>query len=98
MKPAIAYLVAIAALIAPPAATATVCYPREQMLSYILRDYDATKEAGGIVRPSSVMEVWVSKRNGDWLIVTTDVDGSSCIIAHGEGFLFRTETPDKTKS
>ena len=69
-----------------PATAITVCYPRDAMLSYIARDYDATKQATGILRPSSVMEVWVSERDGDWLIVTTDLNGSSCIVAYGEGF------------
>lgn len=64
----------------------TICYPRDQMLSYISRDYDATTQGTGIMRPSSVMELWVSERDGDWLIVTTDIDGSSCIVAYGEDF------------
>jgi|AACY02.16.fsa_nt_gi hypothetical protein len=71
---------------APAAAATTVCYPRDEMLSLISRDYAATKQAAGIVRPYSVMEVWVSERDGDWLIVTTDLDGSSCIVAYGEDF------------
>lgn len=66
----------------------TVCYPRDQMLSYISRDFAATKQAVGIVRPFSTMEVWVAERDGDWLIVTTDINGSSCIVAYGEDFSF----------
>ncbi|MEM1065180.1 MAG: hypothetical protein AAF771_11850 [Pseudomonadota bacterium] len=56
------------------------------MLSFIARDYAAAKEAVGIIRPYSVMEVWVSRRSDDWLIVSTDINGSSCIIAYGEDF------------
>ena len=80
--------IVVSALIAYvlPAAAVTVCYPRDQMLSYISRDFDATKQAVGILRPSSVMEVWVSDKDGDWLIVTTDLEGSSCIVAYGEDF------------
>jgi len=80
-------LVALIVLTARAAAI-TVCYPREEMLSYISRDVVATKHAAGIVRPYSVMEVWVSDEDGDWLIVTTDIDGSSCIVAYGEDFTF----------
>lgn len=68
------------------AAAITVCYPRDEMLSYISRDYQATTQGTGIMRPSSVMELWVSERDGDWLIVTTDINGSSCIVAYGEDF------------
>lgn len=78
---------------ATAAIATTVCYPREQMLSYIERDYQASQAANGIVRPFSVMEVWVSDKDGDWLIVTTDMDGNSCIVAYGEDFKSRLATP-----
>lgn len=78
---------------ATQAAATTVCYPREQMLSYIERDYQASQAANGIVRPFSVMELWVSDKNGDWLIVTTDMDGNSCIVAYGEDFESRLAAP-----
>lgn len=78
---------------ATQAAATTVCYPRDQMLSYIERDYQASQAANGIVRPYSVMEVWVSDDNGDWLIVTTDMDGNSCIVAYGEDFSGRLAEP-----
>lgn len=72
---------------ATAAATATtVCYPRAEMVSYISRDFEATKMANGIVRPFSVMELWVSEDDGDWVVVTTDLDENSCIVAYGERF------------
>ncbi len=71
---------------APDADAVTVCYPRDQMLSHIRRDYQATEAANGIMRPFSIMELWVSERDGDWVIVTTDLDGNSCILAYGEEF------------
>ena len=87
----------LSAVLAGPAAAQTICYPREEMLSMIRRDYDAAKEAVGIVRPYSVMEVWVSRRNSDWLIVTTDVDGSSCIVAYGEDFSLAEDPADDNR-
>lgn len=75
-----------AAMMATSVSATTVCYPREQMLSYISRDFDADREANGIVRPFSIMEIWVSKESGDWLIVTTDLDGMSCVVAYGEDY------------
>jgi len=69
-----------------PAAAITVCYPRQEMVNYISRDFRATKMADGIVRPFSIMELWVSEENGDWLVVTTDINDNSCIIAYGERF------------
>lgn len=68
-------------------AATTVWYPREQMLSYIEWDYQASQAANGVVRPYSVMGVWVSDDDGDWLVVTTDKDGNSCIVTYGEDFI-----------
>ena len=85
--------VALCLACAPQVSATTVCYPREQMLSYIERDYQASQAANGIVRPFSVMEVWVSEDDGDWLIVTTDMDGNSCIVAYGEDFSSRPTSP-----
>lgn len=76
-----------------PVSGATVCYPRAEMLSYISRDFGAAREANGIVRPSSIMEVWVSRDDGDWLIVTTDLEGNSCVVAYGESYKGRLATP-----
>ena len=72
--------------LAGAAMAVTVCYPRDQMMNYIARDFAATKLADGVLRPHSVMEVWVSEHSGDWLVVTTDLNGSSCIVAYGERF------------
>ena len=77
---------AVLMLCAVPAGATTVCYPREQMVTYISRDFSATQIANGIVRPFSVMELWVSQEDGDWIVVTTDLDNNSCIIAYGENF------------
>lgn len=84
----------IALIAAGPAMAVTVCYPRDQMMRYIARDFDATKHADGVLRPHSVMEVWVAQDSGDWLVVTTDLNGSSCIVAYGERFSFA--APDRS--
>ena len=31
-------------------------------------------------------ECWVAAEGGEWLIVTTDLDGNSCVVAYGEYF------------
>ncbi|MEM8801596.1 MAG: hypothetical protein AAGF55_03580 [Pseudomonadota bacterium] len=69
---------------AVPASATTVCYPRDEMVSYITRDFEARELADGIVHPFSIMEIWVSDEDGDWIVVTTDMDGNSCIVAYGE--------------
>lgn len=73
----------------------TVCKPREQMLVTLTERYKAKKVSSGIMRPFTVMEVWVSRRGADWLIVTTELNGSSCVIAHGEDYTRRDGDRDK---
>ena len=84
-------LICLSAGLASAAEATTICYPRDEMVSYIERDLQAAKQANGIVRPFSVMELWVSDADGDWVIVTTDLNGNSCIVAYGEDF--STELP-----
>lgn len=64
----------------------TVCFPREEMLKYMSGDFQASKQANGIVRPASLMELFVSDDDGAWFVVTTDLSGNSCIVAQGEAF------------
>ncbi len=79
-------ITAILTLSALPVMATTVCYPRDEMVSVISRDFQAEKKANGVVRPFSIMELWVSEDDGDWLMVTTDLKGNSCIVAYGERF------------
>ncbi|WP_300073296.1 hypothetical protein [uncultured Ruegeria sp.] len=38
----------------------------------------------GLRDPETMLEVWVTRRNGDWLIVQSYANGTSCIIAMGD--------------
>jgi hypothetical protein len=94
----VALAILLYAAFAQATSAATICYPREQMLSYIARDLQASPLAHGIVRPFSTMEVWVSDRDGDWIIVTTDFEGNSCIVAYGEDFGLSAQAEEAQKS
>ena len=74
------------------AGATTICHPHKTMQRILTEDYQATKEASGVIRPSSIMEVWVSDRTGDWFVTQTSLTGSSCIIAHGDDY--NEPTPD----
>ncbi|MEM8631216.1 MAG: hypothetical protein AAGF74_08260 [Pseudomonadota bacterium] len=70
---------------------ATLCFPRPEMLVQLRSVFGETRKGRGIQRPVSIMEVWSSERTGHWMIVSTGVDGLSCIIAHGEDWSFERE-------
>ena len=87
----LAALVATSAPLSAREFAKILCYPRAEMLE-ILRTTLGERPAGsGIQRPAQVVEVWTSDRTGEWMFVTTDMDGLSCIVAHGEGWQGRAE-------
>jgi len=44
----------------------------------------AERQGMGLRDPETMLEVWVTARNGDWLIVQNYANGTSCIVAMGE--------------
>ena len=44
----------------------------------------AERQGMGLRDPETTIEVWVVARNGDWLLVQTYTNGTSCIVAMGE--------------
>ncbi len=44
----------------------------------------AQRQAGGLRDPETMLEIWVTRRDGDWMIVQNYANGTSCIVAMGE--------------
>ena len=44
----------------------------------------AERQGMGLRDPDTMLEVWVTSRNGEWLIVQSYANGTSCIVAMGE--------------
>jgi hypothetical protein len=44
----------------------------------------AERQGMGLRDPDTMLEVWVRRRNGEWLIVQNYANGTSCIVAMGE--------------
>jgi len=44
----------------------------------------AERQGMGLRDPETMLEIWVTQRNGDWLIVQNYANGTSCIVAMGE--------------
>lgn len=63
----------------------TVCAPREDLVAQLDTQFAESQKAIGLLGEQAVMEVFASDQ-GSWTILSTDTDGTSCIIAAGEGW------------
>ncbi|MGC1505360.1 MAG: hypothetical protein WA782_14615 [Sulfitobacter sp.] len=50
------------------------------MLSKVL---GAERQGMGLRDPETLLEIWVTRRTGDWMIVQNYTNGTSCIVAMG---------------
>ena len=44
----------------------------------------ATRISQGMRGPDALLEVWMTPRSGDWMLVQTYANGTSCIVAMGQ--------------
>ncbi|WP_173933650.1 hypothetical protein [Chelativorans sp. Marseille-P2723] len=62
-----------------------VCAPRDDLVAQLGSQYNEDQKAVGLLGEQAVMEVFASEQ-GSWTILTTDIHGTSCIVAAGEGW------------
>lgn len=60
------------------------CDDRARMTSMLTEVLGAERQGMGLRDPETMLEVWVTRRNGEWLIVQNYANGTSCIVAMGE--------------
>ncbi|MGR3503947.1 hypothetical protein [Pseudaestuariivita sp.] len=60
------------------------CDDSARMMSMLTDVLNAERQGMGLRDPETMLEVWVSRKNGEWLIVQTYANGTSCIVAMGE--------------
>jgi len=84
----LAKIVACACLIVPFQAGATiddlVCDDTVRLERQLEATQGATRISQGMRGPDALMEVWMTPRNGDWVLVQTYANGTSCIVAMGQ--------------
>lgn len=72
----------------PLSASATMsdvsCDDRSRLTATLQQTLQATRQGTGLRDPETMLEVWVTPSNGDWLIVQHYSSGVSCIVAMGE--------------
>ncbi|MEE4189755.1 MAG: hypothetical protein V2I76_15100 [Roseobacter sp.] len=60
------------------------CDDSARMASILTEVLGAERQGAGLRDPDTMLEVWVTRRNGEWMIVQNYANGTSCIIAMGE--------------
>ncbi len=61
-----------------------ICDDSTRMIKTLKETRGAKRHGMGMRDPETMLEVWVTVRNGDWVIVQNYANGTSCIVAMGE--------------
>ena len=59
------------------------CDDSARMTETLKEVIGAERQGMGLRDPETRLEVWVTARTGDWLIVQNYANGTSCIVAMG---------------
>jgi len=80
-------LLSIICAAAPCLAEAAVqCGRRDSVVSLLGDRYGEGRRAIGMAGNDSVVEIFASDATGTWTITVTTADGTTCLLAAGEGF------------
>jgi hypothetical protein len=70
---------------AAPTDAVTNCGPRDEIVAQLGSVFQESPSGMGMIDPSAVVEVFVSE-SGTFTILASGTDGTSCILASGEGW------------
>ena len=78
-------LISLTAPVSAHAAMADIsCDDRARITDTLQNVLGAERQGMGLRDPDTMLEIWVTQRNGNWLIVQSYANGTSCIVAMGE--------------
>ena len=60
------------------------CDDKARMMTTLTEVLGAERQGMGLRDPDTMLEIWVTRRNGEWLIVQNYANGTSCIVAMGD--------------
>lgn len=60
------------------------CDDSARMTATLKNVLGAERQGMGLRDPETMLEVWVARHSGDWMIVQNYANGTSCIVAMGE--------------
>lgn len=61
-----------------------VCDDTSRLADQLSSVIGATRQGSGLRDPESMLEIWIVPETGDWTVVQTYANGTSCILAIGE--------------
>jgi hypothetical protein len=62
------------------------CGPRAAVLAHLATKFSETRQSVGLAANNMVMEVHASLETGSWTITVTSADGTTCLVASGQGY------------
>lgn len=77
-------LIAMSAM--PVAAETTPCGPRPELVKQLSKRFHEEPVAIGLTNKGSLVEVLTSDNGSTWTIMISQPNGSSCVVAAGEGW------------
>ena len=91
VKTAAATISTVAAVIATlgsagPAAAQSLCMPREQIVEMLDTRYSESPIALGLASGGRLVEVFSTVDGSTWTLLLTAPDGTSCMMAEGQGW------------
>ena len=82
----IAALSAGLVLMASAAAAQPQCNDRDRVLDLLAKKYQEAPVAAGVTNTGGLVEVLSASKGDTWTIIVTTPEGTSCLIAAGEGW------------
>ncbi|MDF1669945.1 MAG: hypothetical protein P1U83_10035 [Roseovarius sp.] len=70
------------------------CDDSVRLTQTLTQEMGAERQGMGLRDPETMLEVWVTRRNGDWMIVQNYANGTSCIVAMGDHWETVSVKPD----
>ena len=77
------------------AAAQTACSPRTEVVGHLAKKYGEAPVAIGVTNKGGLVEVLTSGDGNTWTIIVSQPNGTSCMVAAGEGW--RTKAYDGSK-
>lgn len=68
------------------------CAERSVVLNELSAKYRETRRAVGLAANNTMMEMFASADTGTWTLTVTMPNGTTCLVASGDGFETVTET------
>ena len=77
------------ALISSSAVAQTQCNERAEVLKLLAQKYEEAPIAAGVTSSGGLVEVLTNGKGETWTIIVTSPQGTSCLVAAGEGWQAR---------